>query len=95
MVDGEAELARLVPNNVYSPDHVAINESVTACDMSATGLADQTFDVAVFAVVNGLELSRISSRGLSSCTIRWLVAELASSEGKLEELLSVMTVCGF
>ena len=47
---GEAELARLIPNKVYSFDHVAVNESVIVCDMVATGLADQTLDVAVFSL---------------------------------------------
>jgi hypothetical protein len=47
---GEADLARSVPNKTYSFDHVAVNESVIACDMAATGLADETVDVAVFSL---------------------------------------------
>ena len=97
---GEAELARLVPNKVYSFDHVAINESVIACDMSATGLADQTLDVAVFSLsLMGLnypdylrEAYRLVRYG------GWLkVAEPAArwGEGKLEELLGAMASCGF
>ena len=34
---GEAELARLVPNKVYSFDHVTVNEFVIACDMIKIG----------------------------------------------------------
>jgi superfamily II DNA or RNA helicase len=97
---GEAELARLVPNKVYSFDHVAINGSVIACDMSATGLAGQTLDVAVFSLsLMGLnypdylrEAYRLVRYG------GWLkVAEPAArwSEGKLEELLGAMASCGF
>ena len=66
---GEAELARLIPNKLYSFDHVAVNESVIVCDMVATGLADQTLDVAVFS----LSLTRrstiriISARPIAFC----------------------------
>lgn len=97
---GEAELARLVPNKVYSFDHVAINEAVIACDMSATGLGDRTLDVAVFSLsLMGLnypdylrEAYRILRYGgwlkVAEPTARW-------GDGKLEELLSAMTACGF
>jgi putative methyltransferase/helicase-like protein len=47
---GEADLARLVPNKVYSFDHIAMNDSVIACDMAATGLTDETLAVAVFSL---------------------------------------------
>jgi ribosomal RNA-processing protein 8 len=47
---GEAEMDRLIPNKVYSFDHVAANESVIVCDMSETGLAEHTLDVAVFSL---------------------------------------------
>jgi ribosomal RNA-processing protein 8 len=33
---------------VYSFDHVAINDKVTACDMERVPLADEALDVAVF-----------------------------------------------
>jgi hypothetical protein len=54
---GEADLARLVPNKVYSFDHLAVNDTVIACDMAATGLADETLDVAVFSLSLSLSLS--------------------------------------
>jgi hypothetical protein len=47
---GEAQLAASVPNTVYSFDHVAINEAVTACDMAHTPLEDGMLDVAVFSL---------------------------------------------
>ncbi len=97
---GEAELARLLPNKVYSFDHVAVNDSVVVCDMATTGLADQTLDVAVFSLsLMGLnyqdylcEAYRLLRHG------GWLkVAEPASrwGNGKLEELLRAMASCGF
>jgi len=47
---GEALLAASVPNKVYSFDHVAINDSVIACDMARTNLVDSVLDVAVFSL---------------------------------------------
>jgi superfamily II DNA or RNA helicase len=97
---GEAELARLVPNKVYSFDHVAVNESVIVCDMTATGLADQTLDVAVFSLslmgLNYQDYLREAYRLLRHGG--WLkVAEPAArwGEAKLGELLSAIASCGF
>lgn len=47
---GEALLSKSVRNKVYSFDHVAINPSVIACDMSNTGLESEILDVAVFSL---------------------------------------------
>lgn len=48
---GENLFKHCVPNNkVHSFDHVAIDDSVTACDMRNTGLGDETIDVAVFSL---------------------------------------------
>ena len=97
---GEADLARLVPNKVYSFDHVAVNDSVIACDMAATGLADETLDVAVFSLslmgLNFHDYLREAYRLLKYGG--WLkIAEPASrwGDGKLEQLLSSLASCGF
>jgi ribosomal RNA-processing protein 8 len=37
-------------DRVYSFDHVAINDKVTACDMKSVQLADEALDVAVFSL---------------------------------------------
>jgi ubiquinone/menaquinone biosynthesis C-methylase UbiE len=97
---GEAELARLIPNKVYSFDHVAVNESVIVCDISATGLAEHTLDVAVFSLslmgINYPDYLREAHR-----LVRyggWLkVAEPATpwKERNLEELLSAIASSGF
>ena len=47
---GEAKLAEILPNKVNAFDHVAINEKVTACDMTHTPLEESTLDVAVFSL---------------------------------------------
>lgn len=47
---GEALLAANIENQVFSFDHVAINENVTACDMSHTALDDACLDAAVFSL---------------------------------------------
>ena len=38
------------PQRVYSLDHVAINDKVTACDMKKVPLADEALDVTVFSL---------------------------------------------
>lgn len=47
---GDARLASSVPNTVNSFDLFALNERVTACDMSHCPLKDATVDVAVFCL---------------------------------------------
>jgi ubiquinone/menaquinone biosynthesis C-methylase UbiE len=47
---GEALLAANVENKVFSFDHVAINENVTACDMCHTSLDDACLDAAAFSL---------------------------------------------
>jgi hypothetical protein len=85
---------------VYSFDHVAVNDSVIVCDMTATGLADQTLDVAVFSLsLMGLnyqdylrEAYRLVRHG------GWLkIAEPAArwGEAKIGELLGAIASCGF
>jgi hypothetical protein len=49
---GEAKLAETVSDRhtVYSFDHVAIHESVVACDLAHVPLDDETLDVAIFSL---------------------------------------------
>lgn len=49
---GEAGLAKLLSglHTVYSFDHIAIDDSVTQCDMTHTGLEAQVLDAAVFSL---------------------------------------------
>lgn len=48
---GENLMKTFIPNNkVYSFDHVAIDDSVIACDMAHTPLEDESVDIAVFSL---------------------------------------------
>gem|GEM_PF-6322238 len=48
---GENMMKTFIPNNkVYSFDHVAIDDSVIACDMAHTPLEDESIDIAVFSL---------------------------------------------
>lgn len=47
---GENLMKTLISNKVYSFDHVAIDDSVIACDMAHTPLDDETIDIAVFSL---------------------------------------------
>lgn len=48
---GENLMKNLIPNNkVYSFDHVAIDDSVIACDMAHTPLENESIDIAVFSL---------------------------------------------
>lgn len=48
---GENLMRNFIPNNkVYSFDHVAIDDTVIACDMAHTPLEDESIDIAVFSL---------------------------------------------
>ena len=49
---GEAQICEAVSDRhtVYSFDHVAINDDVTACDIAHVPLDDETLDVAIFSL---------------------------------------------
>ena len=48
---GENMMRTFIPDNeVYSLDHIAIDDTVIACDMAHTPLADQSVDIAVFSL---------------------------------------------
>jgi len=56
---GEAKLAESVPNKVHSFDLFALNERVTACDMSKVPLSDECVDVVIFCLsLMGSDVSR-------------------------------------
>jgi hypothetical protein len=48
---GENLMKTFIPNNkVYSFDHIAIDDSVIACDMANTPLDNESIDIAVFSL---------------------------------------------
>ena len=85
---GEALLGAVLPSHVIGLDHVAVNESVTACDLSSTPLEDASLDVAVFSLsLMGCSQNRPQARfrstrrrriwrkipGISSCSFTQIV----------------------
>ena len=97
---GEAQLAAALPNTVFSFDHLAINEGVTACDMARTPLDDGVLDVAVFSLslmgVNWQDYLKEAHRVLK-LDGRLRIAETASrwQGDKRAELLSLIGALGF
>jgi ubiquinone/menaquinone biosynthesis C-methylase UbiE len=47
---GENLMAKEIKNKVYAFDHIAIDDSVTACDIARVPLQDASLDVAVFSL---------------------------------------------
>lgn len=79
---GEALIAAAVSDRhrVASFDHVAVSESVHACDISSVPLSDDSVDVAIFSCSDGLELHRLYPRGASMPSPRWRAAHLGAGE---------------
>ncbi len=99
---GENLFKHCVPNNkVYSFDHVAIDETVVACDMRNTGLIDETIDVAVFSLAlwgtNSDEYIKEAYRILRRKGMIY-IAEPSKNYETLEEqdkLINVLNEIGF
>lgn len=47
---GEAKLAKSIEQKVHSFDLIAVNDTVTPCDMAHVPLKDSSVDVAVFCL---------------------------------------------
>jgi superfamily II DNA or RNA helicase len=96
---GEARLAEILSNKVYSFDHVAINENVTACDMTQTPLEDATLDIAVFSLslmgLNYSEYLKEAHRTLKFGGMLKIAEPINRWQDKREELLSNITNSGF
>lgn len=96
---GEAKLAEILANKVYSFDHVAINEKVTACDMTHTPLEDATLDVAVFSLslmgLNYVEYLQEAYRTLKFGGMLKIAEPINRWQDKREELLSNIADAGF
>jgi ribosomal RNA-processing protein 8 len=56
---GEARLAQSVPHTVHSFDLFALNEHVTACDMSECPLEDESVEVAIYCLsLMGIDIGK-------------------------------------
>jgi len=96
---GEAKLAEILPNKVYSFDHIAINEKVTACDIAHTPLEAATLDVAVFSLslmgLNYAEYLKEACRTLKFGGMLKIAEPTNRWQDKRAELLLNITNTGF
>ncbi len=96
---GEAKLVEILANKVYSFDHVAINENVTACDVTHTPLDDSALDVAVFSLslmgLNYADYLKEAYRTLKFGGLLKIAEPINRWAEKRSELLSKITEAGF
>ena len=96
---GEAKLAEILPNKVYSFDHVAINEKVTACDMVNVPLDDSSLDVAVFSLslmgLNYNDYLKEAYRTLKFGGLLKIAEPISRWMEKRNELIANITKVGF
>lgn len=96
---GEAKLAEILSNKVYSFDHVAISEKVITCDITHTPLEDATLDVAVFSLslmgLNYADYLKEAHRTLKFGGMLKIAEPTSRWQEKRTELLSAITELGF
>ena len=96
---GEAQLADILPNKVFSFDHVAINTKVTSCDVTHTPLENAVLDVVVFSLslmgLNYVDYLKEAHRTLKFGGFLKIAEPISRWTEKKEELLSQITETGF
>jgi len=96
---GEAKFAALLPNKVYSFDHIAINENVTACDIAHVPLEDSVLDVAVFSLslmgLNYADYLKEAYRTLRFGGFLKIAEPIIRWSEKRSELLATIAEAGF
>jgi hypothetical protein len=97
---GEALLAAALPDHkVHAFDHIAINDRVTACDMTHTPLDDATLDVAVFSLslmgLNYVDYLREAYRTLKFGGFLKIAEPIERWANKREGLLQQLKDVGF
>jgi ubiquinone/menaquinone biosynthesis C-methylase UbiE len=84
---------------VYSFDHAAMNDEVTACDMKKVPLADEALDVAIFSLSlmgkNWSEYIKEAKRCLVTNGILMIAETTKSMKGRLSKLRDVIKAEGF
>lgn len=95
---GEACLAKELENQVYSFDHVAINDNVIACDMAHVPLEDEFLDAAIFSLslmgINYLDYIKEAHRCLKLDGDLW-IAESTSRFKNLDSFQDKLIQMGF
>jgi superfamily II DNA or RNA helicase len=97
---GEAKiLEKFGDKRVYSFDHVAINNNVTACDIKSVPLSDEAIDIAVFSLSlmgrNWLEYIAEAKRCLATNGYLLIAETTKSIKGRLSKLKEVIKQHGF
>jgi superfamily II DNA or RNA helicase len=97
---GEAEiLEKFGEKRVYSFDHVAINNNVTACDIRSVPLPDEAIDIAVFSLSlmgrNWSDYIKEAKRCLATNGYLLIAETTKSMKGRLSKLKEVIEQQGF
>lgn len=97
---GEAKILEKFGNRrVYSFDHVAINDSVTACDIKSVPLPDEAIDIVVFSLSlmgrNWQEYIKEAKRCLATNGYILIAETTKSLKGRLSTLKQVIEQYGF
>jgi superfamily II DNA or RNA helicase len=97
---GEAKIMEAIgENRVYSFDHIAINDKVTACDMKSVDLPDDALDIAVFSLSlmgrNWPEYIIEAKRCLATNGYLLIAETTKSLNGRLSKLRHLIMENGF
>jgi len=97
---GEAKILEVFgQNRVYSFDHVAINNNVTACDIKETTLPDEAIDIAVFSLSlmgrNWRQYIAEAKRCLATNGYLLIAETTKSIKGRLSTIKHVLHEQGF
>ena len=97
---GEAIISKSVSNKVYNFDHVAIDDSVIACDMSNIPLEDKILDLAIFSLsLMGSNLDEYlkEAHRLLKIDGRLKIVEPSNrwESEKSQKLIEMIEQCGF
>jgi ubiquinone/menaquinone biosynthesis C-methylase UbiE len=97
---GEAKiLEKFGEKRVYSFDHVAINDNVTACDIKSVPLPDEAIDIAVFSLSlmgrNWPDYIKEAKRCLATNGYLLVAETTKSLKGRLSNLIEVIKQNGF
>jgi SAM-dependent methyltransferase len=97
---GEAQIAETFgKDRIHSFDFVAIDDSVTACDMKNTGLSDGVLDVAIFSLslmgTNWHDFIAEAKRCLAKNGYLFIAETSKSMNGRLSKLRDVIKEQGF
>jgi hypothetical protein len=96
---GENLLSKEITNKVHSFDHIAIDETVTACDISNVPLSDNILDVVVFSLslmgTNYRDYLEEGHRTLRPFGLIMICEPKSKWEGRENELVDVLKEIGF